>query len=467
MKSIGARLTVWYALTATATLLLLFVGGYFLLQGSLIRGLDLLNAAEFQQIRSRLGAEPEHLDSYSIDERIRDTTEYAKVLFYIDVHSPEVGTVFRSRNLADRHIPDVKGKRTFNVDIPDIGELRVGEFIIKPYEVMIATSLQQARETMSLYVNVCAALLCAMLVVSTFIGLGLSRLMLEPVRAIRRTALRIGSNNFDERIPVAEVKDEIADLARLLNKMFDRLAASFDQIRRFSADASHELKTPLSLVRLHAEKLLMSDTLLQSQRESVLVQLDELARVNQIIEELLFLARADAHAIKLAPQTQAPEIFLNNFAQDAAVLAEDRGLYFSFTHQGAGLVEIEANRLRQVLLNLLSNALKISPPGSTVTLDSVLRSDLWRISVTDEGPGLDSEQRDRMFDRFVRFAVDADDRGSGLGLAICRTIVELHRGRIHAERGPLGRGLRVVIELPVVKNAPQAATEAVEQRARG
>src|SRR5262249_7201857 len=100
VKSIGARLTAWYAFTATATLLLLFVAGYFALEHNLVHGLDLLNAAEFEQIRSRLGPDPKNLGSVDIDERIRETTEYAKVLFFIDVHSKETGTVFRSTNLA-------------------------------------------------------------------------------------------------------------------------------------------------------------------------------------------------------------------------------------------------------------------------------------------------------------------------------------------------------------------------------
>ena len=304
-----------------------------------------------------------------------------------------------------------------------------------------------------------------MLVASVFIGLLLSRLVLRPVRAIRETALRIGSDNLGERIPVAEVKDEISDLARLLNQMFDRLAESFDQIRRFTADASHELKTPLSLVRLHAEKLLMGGGVTPSQRESAQVQLEELARLNQMIDELLFLSRADARATVLSPRPLDPAAFLHTFAQDAAVLAEDRGVRFTYTHRGSGGAAADSNRLRQVLMNLLSNALKVAPRGSAVVLESELDSGTWRISVSDEGPGLDASQRERMFDRFVRFAADADDRGTGLGLAICRSIVDLHGGRVYAEPGPLGRGLRVVIEIPGVADTDVAMADTAEQHA--
>jgi two-component system heavy metal sensor histidine kinase CusS len=137
-----------------------------------------------------------------------------------------------------------------------------------------------------------------MVAVSVAIGFGLSRLALRPVRLIRETARRIGSDNLSERIAVANVRDEISDLAQLLNLMFDRLEKSFQQIRRFTAEASHELKTPLSLIRLQAEKLLVQGRLDADDEESVHMQLEEVSRLSQIIEELLFLSRAEACDIK-------------------------------------------------------------------------------------------------------------------------------------------------------------------------
>ena len=273
--------------------------------------------------------------------------------------------------------------------------------------------------------------------------------MLRPVRVIRETANRIRSDNLRERIPVDDVKDEISELATLLNQMFDRLETSFDQIRRFTADASHELKTPLSLVRLHAERLLVNSPLDSAQREAVHVQLEELARVNQIIDELLFLSRADAQAIAVNLTPQGPAGFLHIFAQDAMALAEHHGKRYSYTHQGEGEVAFEEKRIRQVLLNLLANALNASPDGGRITLHSQLAGGIWQVSVEDEGPGLTAEQRGQLFERFARFGPKAaSDKGSGLGLAISRSIVQLHKGRIFALPGDSGRGLKMVIEIP-------------------
>ena len=231
--------------------------------------------------------------------------------------------------------------------------------------------------------------------------------------------------------------------------MFDRLETSFAEIRRFAAEASHELKTPLSLVRLHAERLLVTGNLDAAQRESVHVQLEELAHVNRIIEELLFLSRVDARAISINMERHLPAPFLQAFAQDATALAEHHGNHFAYTHEGEGTVEFEQKRMRQVLLNLLANALDASPPGASIALHSNLSGDVWRITVNDEGPGLTAEQRTKIFERFVRFkAPGAEDKGSGLGLAICRSIVQLHRGAIFAAPGANGRGLQMVIEIP-------------------
>jgi two-component system heavy metal sensor histidine kinase CusS len=301
-------------------------------------------------------------------------------------------------------------------------------------------------------------LLVAMLVASLGIGLGLSRLLLRPMRAIRETANRIGSDNLSERIPVADVQDELTQLAKLLNQMFDRLESAFHQIRRFSDEASHELKTPLSLIRLHAEKMLGDRGLPPAHAEALLVQIEELARLNQIIDEMLFLSRAEAKAIAFNLQPHDPALFLDNFAQDAQALAEHTGRRFEWTHAGAGRAAFEDKWLRQVLLNVLTNALNVSPPAGRIKLASLIADDVWQVSVEDEGPGLPAEQRSRIFERFVRFSTPATgDRGSGLGLTISKSIIDLHGGRIHAEPASGPHGLRIVFEIPTEASGRLAA----------
>jgi two-component system heavy metal sensor histidine kinase CusS len=299
------------------------------------------------------------------------------------------------------------------------------------------------------YSEICAWMLLVMIVMSGAIGLGLSRLALRPVRSIRETANHISSDNLSERIPVAAVRDEISELAELLNQMFARLESAFDQTRRFTAEASHELKTPLSLIRLQAEKLLMHGNLAPADEESLHIQLEEISRLSQIIEELLFLSRAEARDIDLHLGAHDPEVLLQNFGQDARVLSEHRGLRYVQTHRGAGIVQVEPRWVRRVLLNLLANALNASPRGGTVTLTSVVDAGVWTVSLADQGPGVAVELRERIFERFFRLAPEAgsEETGSGLGLAICRSIIALHGGRIWADASPGSTGLCVVFTM--------------------
>ncbi|MBV9889866.1 MAG: HAMP domain-containing protein [Rhizobacter sp.] len=449
MRSIGTRITVWYAVTLTLTLACLFVAGHYLLERYLVRQLDGLNETQFKHLRATLGPDYATLKPQEIDDRIRQATESASSLFYVDMHGPMTNRFFRSRNLKGQSIPDIVGENVYSIELPTIGEIRVSEYQLAPFEVIVATPLAPVRDLMAGYRKVFLGLLAAALAISILVGYGLSELILRPVRVIQATAQRIPSDDLAQRIPVSSARDELSQLAEFLNQMFDRLERSFSEIRRFAAEASHELKTPLSLMRLHAERLLVDDKLAATHRESVLVQLEEIGRVNHIIDELLFLSRADAGAVILEPTPHRPQSFLSIFAQDATVLAEHSGKHFTWSHHGEGSVEIDAKRLRQVLLNLLSNALAVTPAGGVVSLDSTLAAGLWHLSMVDEGPGLTPEQCERIFERFVRLDPgQGDARGSGLGLPISRSIVTMHKGRIWATSRDVGSGLRVVIELP-------------------
>ncbi len=461
MKSLGVRLALLYAIVSTATLAGLFVAGYYLLNLHLVRGLDLLNETGFEQIRASLGPDYATLSPGQIGDRVRRTTEFASVLFFVEVHEKGHGVYFSSPNLGGRRIPEnhLKGEHRFNRSIEGVGELRLGEFMLGTKDIVVGSSLGQVRKVMDGYAEISLVLVCFMLVVSVITGLALSRVALRPVRLIQETANRIRSDNLSERIPVSDVQDEISNLARLLNGMFDRLESSFNQVRQFTAEASHELKTPLSLVRLQAEKLLVEGGLTPAQEEAVQLQLEEIARLKQIIEELLFLSRVEAQAVTAQFQCEDPRKFVAAFAQDARVLAEDRGVRFAETISGAGRVEFDPKWIRQVLLNLVANALKYSPRGGLITLTAEFTVESWRVAIEDDGPGVPPEQRERIFERFVRLEGAQDEKGSGLGLAISRSILGLHHGTIRAEASTRGTGLRVVFEIPIAGGEGAAEPE--------
>jgi signal transduction histidine kinase len=447
VRSIGARLTFWYAVAATLSFAGLSAIGGVLLKTQLIHGLDQLNAAEFRQLKAHIGDDYATVDPEVLETRLAGIKPYESVLFFISIQNPRQNDfLFNSSNLHGQRIPDVKGQRRFDASTPALGSLRVSEFLLPPYDVTVATSAQTVDASLRAYAVTSVALIAVMLVASIAIGLGLSRLVLRPIRAIRETADRIRSDNLGERIPVGDVRDEISDLAELLNRTFDRLESAFLQMRRFSEEVSHELKTPLSLLRLHAETILQDGAITHA--DAAIEQIEEIARLNRFIDQMLFLSRADADAIAFDLQSADPRAMIESFAHDAEVLAEDSGHRFNSSSGDAGLIALEPVWLRQVLLNVLTNALRATPPGGRVGLEAGFTGTIWRVRIEDDGPGVAGAELERMFERFVRLAGSDMPRGTGLGLAISRSIVRLHGGRIWAEQARQLRGLAITVELP-------------------
>lgn len=437
MSTLGARLALWYSIVSTLTLFTLLAAGYYLLNLHLVRGVDLQNAAEFER-------------TFAKSENYQALQGRESNGFLVDVQTSEGRTIYRSPDLKDAPLP--AGKDTFTAKVGTLGDLRFGTFSRDGFTVKIASSLAPVQQVMLGYAEISLVLICLVLLISLISGMVLSRVALRPVRLIQETANRIRSDNLGERIPVSEIHDEISSLARLLNEMFDRLEASFQQVRRFSADASHELKTPLSLMRLQAEKLLTDGGLDPALEEVLHEQLEEITRMNHIIEDLLFLSRAEAQAITPKLLRQNPHDFLQSFAQDAALLAEQANITFLADIEAEGEVFFDAKWMRQVLLNLTSNAIRASPSGGMLTLKSEFTLHDWLLELEDDGPGVPPDQYERIFERFVR--LDAGEGGTGLGLAICRSILRMHGGDIRAEKGPRKGGLRIICQVPL----PRAST---------
>jgi two-component system heavy metal sensor histidine kinase CusS len=428
MKSLGVRLTLWHTVLSTVTLFGLLAVGYLLLNRHLVRGVDALNAAEFQR-----------LDPAGPQTWLEDAAG-----FFLEIRDAEGRVVARSPGLPDTPLPT--GEAAFTASVGPLGPLRFGVFPRGGFTVIVASSLRPVQAVMEGYAEISIVLICVVLGVSLVSGLLLSRVALRPLRLIRETANRIRHDNLGARIPVSDVEDEVNSLARLLNDMFDRLETAFRQVQRFSAEASHELKTPLALMRLQAEKLLTDGGLTVTQEETVTDQLEEIARMNQIIEELLFLARAESRSITVRRKDQDPREFLQNFLSDARLLAEEKNVALHDATGAPGSVAFDPRWMRQVLLNLLSNALKITPPGGVISVESEFAGDIWRLAVEDDGPGLPEADHERIFQRFVKLG--SGKPGTGLGLAICRSVLQMHDGTIRAQTGPRRGGLRVVCEMP-------------------
>jgi two-component system heavy metal sensor histidine kinase CusS len=444
MKSIGFRLTLLYVCAVAGLVVVIFFLGEYLLSQQIRRSLDAMLAERFSELRDRLTADPVRSN---LDLTVLLPGQPAATPFYVKVEDRWDDAKFRDARRNGEPVLPPPAERFFDTTWSNDESVRVIEGVSESLRLRIATPLAPVTKAIERYIRIGLTVTSAMFGLSLVAGALLSRAALRPVRLIQRTAARIRSDNLSERIPVGEAQDEISSLAQLLNQTFDRLEGSFEQIKRFSAEASHEMKTPLSLIRLNVERLLGEEQLSSSGTEALQDAIQEIHRLDKLIERLLFLSRAQAGEVVLDCQPQDPSEFIASFLHDGHALAEPVGVTCEVAVNERGRVSFDANRMRQVLFNLLANALDATPPGGRVVLHSVIRAGSWQVTMEDEGVGLPADKCEVIFERFVR--IKQSTKGAGLGLAICRSIVGLHRGRIYAEPKRGERGLRLTLEMPI------------------
>lgn len=290
-------------------------------------------------------------------------------------------------------------------------------------------------------------------------GYFLARKSLAPVVRMSATAARIGSANLHERLPVANEHDELGGLAQVINALLARLDASFEQQRRFMADASHELRTPIAIMRSEAEVALSEQEISNEElRESIAIFKDETKRLTGIVEDLFMLARADAGQYKLTPR----EFYLDELAGEVAravrTLVAEKGLTLQLHAEEEMPFRGDENLLRRLLLNLVDNAIKYTPEGGGVTVSCKRDGQRYIVTVSDTGPGIIAEAQTHVFDRFYRAdsarARADDDRagltsGAGLGLSIARWIAEAHDGTLElSQSSAAGSVFQLILPAP-------------------
>jgi two-component system OmpR family sensor kinase len=268
---------------------------------------------------------------------------------------------------------------------------------------------------------------------------------LRPVEAIRRRASDISLSHDDERLPLPPAHDEVRRLAETLNEMLERLRASFDRERRFVADAGHELRTPVAVVKAELEAALRTGDYGAQVREALVVAVEECDRLAQLAEDLLVVARTGEGALPLRPEPLVVGALLEDVRQRFADRAAQRGREIRVEAPPNGLrLHADPLRLRQALSNLVDNALRHG--GGQVVLRARDADDGVELEVADAGPGFDPAIAGRAFERFTRGDAARVGDGTGLGLAIVRTLVEAHGGR--AELVAKGEGATVRLWLP-------------------
>jgi signal transduction histidine kinase len=355
---------------------------------------------------------------YSASKRLIEIRDLGRRLLYRSFDNPKVSLPVSTL-----------GMRTAKLHRKNY---RLGTFQKDELILSLAGDMRDIEEDAGSRALAVLGILPFMLVVTGFGGWWIARTALAPVSEVAEAAEQITAQRLDARLNEPPVDDEIGRLTRVLNEMFTRLNESFRQTERFSADASHELKTPLTVLRSSIEDLLESPTLEEDDRRTVASLLEQTRRLSAITESLLLLSRADTGRLQLDLTWVDVCEIIRACAEDAEILAEERGIFITRNLPGSIMAGVDAGRLNQILWNLLDNAIKYNASNGRVEIRAgtdLVQKLVW-IEICNSGPGVPADLVPQLFERFFRSDPRGVTEGHGLGLSLSRELARAHGGDV-------------------------------------
>ncbi len=395
-------------------------------------------AALSDDVRRRIA---EHFGTNPFNYLVLLTTRNGDVLYESDVRASDMlqGQDGQSRETILSRIPD-----------SPLGELRVASRRSDPFVIRVAYTNQTMQTVLGHLVSIFAVLAPVMLFVAFAGGWTMAGLILRPIRSITSTADRITAQNLTERIPERKTKDELGNLIDSMNRTIARLQTSFDQIRQFSMNVAHELKTPLTILKGESELALSSSIPPDEVRALMTSYLEETIRMSRIVDDLLTLAKADPGQLPIRREPVRIDDLVKELYEDALLLSTGKNLRIELRETASAYVLGDETRLRQLFRILISNAVQYTDRGGSIILQCDVEASHVAITFEDTGVGIPAESIDKIFERFYRVdhARTRSTGGSGLGLSIAKWITEIHSGTISVA-SQAGKGSRFTVRLPL------------------
>ena len=457
-RSLRVRLTLWYA--ATAVLILLAFGTllWLMLQRRLGAELDRQLRIDFDLVAYQLerdagGAVRWNLrGSHGDDGVLRTAT-------WFEVWSETGKPLLRHWPIEEENIsaglpaPGGKTLRFYSTKLEEDLHVRIMErpsrIEHEPVVVRVIRAETELRRTLAEIATLFLAGVPLVVGMSAVGGYFIARRSLLPIRAMAERAREITAESLGERLPVPNPHDELGELATVFNETLHRLEDSFAELKRFTADASHELRTPLTALRTVGEVGLRRGDDPATLRDTIGSMLEEAHRLGDLVDGMLLLARADSGAVEVKRESLAVGDLLGEVRESLHILADEKRQRLEVAAEPG--VEASADRLllRQAIFNLVHNAIRHSPPETAIVLGARRADSSVVIECADEGPGIASGHRAKIFERFYRVdkARSREEGGTGLGLAIAKWSVERQGGRIAVD-GRAGGGSLFRIILP-------------------
>jgi len=350
---------------------------------------------------------------------------------FIEIHGPGGELLYRSPNL---HEPLVARGAKFPTRTIDGRIVRVGTYEWNGLTLYVGADMSEINQIgRDILLGMIAAIPTVLIV--TLIGARwVAQQGLAPIEAIRLAASRITVQNLDQRLPVPPANDEIAGLIGVLNATFERLQSSFEQSVRFSAKASHHLKTPISVLRAGIEEILTDPATPEKEQARAEALLHQVHQLTSIAENLLLLARADAGRIELQPEEFDLGQLLEGVCDDVSALAEPRGLTVESELPKRLPIVADRKAVALIIQNLVENALKYNGPEGCVCIHAQATNGTVEVMVKNNGEPIPAEQAPHIFERFYRARADGRIPGHGLGLSIACELARAHGGELELVR---------------------------------
>jgi heavy metal sensor kinase len=370
-------------------------------------------------------------------------------------------TAAENKELRFYVFPLRKGGPAFSPVRPGMPSIGTGTTSIESAAIAVGRSTEDIDKSLAGLIRTLVIAVPLTLVLAGAGGVFLAQRALKPVDQIARTAHEIEESDLSRRVPV-QSRDELGRLATTLNQMIERLEKAFKRQQQFTADASHELRSPLSVIQAESTLALNKERSANEYKHSLKVISNESAHMAKVIDQLLLLARADSGKESLSFEKIDLSELLAGIVENAEILCREKGIEFRSDLMGNIHVSGDRAQLRQLFLNLLDNAIRYSPDGGTVSLTLRRTEEMAVIAIADTGIGIPEKDIPHIFERFYRVdkARSREEGGAGLGLSICKYIAELHGGRIEVT-SRLGQGSTFSVFLPLIgsKNSNWGAND--------